>query len=76
MLYELTDTSEAACLFEGWQETLIYSCLQNKAWEACIEACFPKAKKVTRYAIKKKTQFDRDLFLKAKNNIWRSGEAW
>ena len=61
MLYELTDTSKAACLFEGWQETLIYSCLQNKAWEACIEACFPKAKKVTRYAIKKKTQFDRDL---------------
>ena len=29
MLYELTDTSKAACLFEDWQETLIYSCLQK-----------------------------------------------
>lgn len=27
-------------------------------WEACIQACFPQAKKVTRYAIKKKTVFD------------------
>ncbi len=32
---------------------------RNKAWEACIEACFPEAKKVTRYAIKKETRFDR-----------------
>lgn len=110
MLYELTDTSKAARLFEGWKETLIYSCLQkvmgkifvtdldspksamafvgcfafyagepdkelvlnkpagfvimtpqNKAWEACIEACFPAAKKVTRYAIKKDTRFDQKL---------------
>ena len=110
MLYELTDISKVAHLFEGWQETLIYSCLQkvmgkifvtdpeapraamayvgcfafyagapdkelvgnkpdgfvimvprNKAWEDCIEECFPKAKKVTRYAIKKDTQFDKDL---------------
>ncbi len=109
MLYELTDTSKAACLFEDWQETLIYSCLQkvmgkifvtnperpnsamayvgcfafyagepdrelvinkpegfvimvpqNKAWEVCIEECFPEAKKVTRYAIKKDTRFDND----------------
>ena len=29
MLYELTDTSKAARLFEGWKETLIYSCLQK-----------------------------------------------
>ena len=29
MLYELTDTSKVACLFEDWQETLIYSCLQK-----------------------------------------------
>ncbi len=113
MLYELTDTSKVTHLFEGWQETLIYSCLQrvmgkifvtdpdsprsamayvgcfafyageadrelvmnkpdgfvimtpqNKEWEACIEACFPEAKKVTRYAIKKKTQFDRDYLRK------------
>jgi GNAT superfamily N-acetyltransferase len=34
---------------------------QNKAWEACIEECFPKAKKVTRYAIKKDTKFDTDF---------------
>ena len=110
MLYELTDTSKAAHLFEGWKETLIYSCLQkvmgkifvtdldspksamafvgcfafyagepdkelvlnkpdgfvimrpqNRAWEACIEECFPAAKKVTRYAIKKDTRFDQKL---------------
>ncbi len=109
MIYELTDTSKVMHLFEGWQETLIYSCLQkvmgkifvtdldsshsamafvgcfafyagrpdqelvsnkpkgfvimvpqDKAWEACIESCFPGAKKVTRYAIKKDTQFDED----------------
>ncbi|MCR5338454.1 MAG: GNAT family N-acetyltransferase [Lachnospiraceae bacterium] len=109
MIYELNDTSKVMHLFEGWQETLIYSCLQkvmgsifvtdldspqsamayvgcfafyagqpdqelvsnkpkgfvimvpqNKAWEHCIEACFPSAKKVTRYAIKKDTQFDQD----------------
>ena len=107
MIYELTDTSKVKPLFEGWNETLIYSCLQkvmgkifvtdpdspvsamayvgcfafyagvpdkelvmakpegfvimtpqNKEWEACIETCFPAAKKVTRYAIKKDTQFD------------------
>ncbi|MBO6088842.1 MAG: GNAT family N-acetyltransferase, partial [Lachnospiraceae bacterium] len=110
MIYELTDTSKVAGLFEDWEETLIYSCLQkvmgkiyvtdlespksamafvgcfafyagepnkelvsnkpegfiimtpqNKAWEACIEECFPTAKKVTRYAIKKDTKFDTDF---------------
>lgn len=109
MIYELTDTSKVARLFEGWRETLIYSCLQkvmgkvyvtdmespgsamayvgcfafyagepnpelvrnkpdgfvimtpqNKAWEACIETCFPEAKKATRYAIKKDTRFDKE----------------
>ena len=29
MIYELTDTSKVAGLFEGWEETLIYSCLQK-----------------------------------------------
>ncbi len=107
MIYELTDTSKVKPIFEGWNETLIYSCLQkvmgkisvtdldsptsamayvgcfafyagvpnkelvmakpkgfvimtpqNKEWESCIETCFPAAKKVTRYAIKKHTQFD------------------
>ena len=109
MIYELTDTSKVAGLFEGWEETLIYSCLQkvmgkiyvtdledpksamafvgcfafyagepdkelvinkpegfvimtpqNKAWEACIEECFPTAKKAIRYAIKKDTKFDKE----------------
>jgi hypothetical protein len=110
MVYELTDTSKAAHLFESWEETLVYSCLQkvmgkvfvtdperpesamtyvgcfafyagepdrelvinkpkgfvimtpqNKAWEACIEECFPAAKKVTRYAIKEDTRFNKDM---------------
>lgn len=29
MIYELDDTSKAESLFEGWQETLIYSCIQR-----------------------------------------------
>ena len=29
MIYELTDTSKAEKLFEGWKETLIYSCIQK-----------------------------------------------
>lgn len=109
MIYELEDTEKVKSLFEGWQETLIYSCLQkvmgkvyvadvddpraalayigcfgflagkpdrilvenkpkgfsilvpqNKAWEELIEDVYPKAKKVTRYAIKKDTKFDID----------------
>lgn len=29
MVYELSDTSKVKHLFEGWQETLIYSCLER-----------------------------------------------
>ena len=29
VLYEIKDTSKVKELFEGWQETLIFSCLQN-----------------------------------------------
>lgn len=29
MIYELRDTKKAAALFDGWEETLIYSCLQG-----------------------------------------------
>ncbi len=29
MIYELTDTSKVKPIFEGWNETLIYSCLQK-----------------------------------------------
>ena len=110
MIYVLEDTSKAAPLFSGWEETLLYSCLekimghicvtdlqapasafayvgcfgffagvpeealldavpegysilapQNEAWAALIEARFAQAKKITRYAIRKDTRFDRDL---------------
>ena len=108
MIYELTDTSKAEALFAGWEETLIYSCLQkvmgkvfvtdiddpksamafvgcfgflageperelvtgkpdgfvimvpqDDRWSELIENCFPDARKVTRYAIRKDTVFDR-----------------
>ena len=29
MIYELEDTAKAASIFEGWEETLIYSCIQK-----------------------------------------------
>ena len=107
MVYEITDTTKVAPIFAGWEETLIYSCLQqvmgkiyvmdvenpksacafvgcfafyagepdeelikakpdgfvimtpqNDAWAKAIEKCFPSAKKVIRYAIKKNTKFD------------------
>ena len=100
-------------LFAGWQETLIYSCLQkvmgkvyvtdlvspasafafvgcfgffagkpdrelvlhkpegfvimvpqNENWSALIEECYPSAKRVIRYAIKKDTKFDVDMLRK------------
>ena len=34
---------------------------QNDAWARLIETCFPAARKVTRYAIKKDTQFQKDV---------------
>ena len=107
MVYELTDTSKVRNLFDGWQETLIDSCLQNvmgkvfvtdpehpvsafafvgcfgfyagepdrelvagkpdgfvimvprdERWSSLIEECFPSARRVTRYAIRKDTRFD------------------
>lgn len=109
MIYELEDTSIVTKLFEGWQETMVYSCLQkvmgkvfvtntdhpksvcayagcfafyagepdkeivknkpegfvimvprNEEWAELIEECYPGAKKVIRYAIKKDTIFDRE----------------
>ncbi|MCQ2531363.1 MAG: GNAT family N-acetyltransferase [Saccharofermentans sp.] len=109
MVYELNEISnDVKSLFGGWEETLIYSCLQqvmgkvfvtdvhrpksafayvgcfgflvgipdkellmnipagfsiltpsSKEWEELIEKCYPEAKKITRYAIKKDTVFDR-----------------
>lgn len=110
MVYEIKDKSTVKELFAGWQETLIYSCLQNvmgkiyvtdlaspvsafafvgcfgffagepdrelvmnkpsgfvimvpqnEKWSALIEECYPSAKRVTRYAIKKDTKFDVDM---------------
>ena len=29
MIYELNDTTKAEKLFDGWEETLVYSCLQK-----------------------------------------------
>lgn len=113
MIYEIEDTSKVKSLFDGWKETLIYSCLQkvmgkifvtdlenpksafafvgcfgffagepdrelvinkpegfvimapqNEQWATLIEECFPDAKRVTRYAIKKDTKFDVDQLQK------------
>ena len=109
MIFELQDTSKAEALFAGWNETLIWSCLQkvmgkvfvtdtdnprsamafvgcfaflggeperelllgkpegfvimtpqDERWSELIEECFPDARKVTRFAIRKDTVFDRD----------------
>lgn len=113
MIYEIEDTSKVKSLFDGWEETLIYSCIQkvmgkiyvtdledpksafafvgcfgffagepdrelvinkpegfvimvpqNEQWATLIEECFPDAKRVTRYAIKKDTKFDVDQLQK------------
>ena len=107
MMYEIKETEKVSHLFDGWQETLIWSCLQNimgkvyvadntkprsavaaigcfaffagepdpelikgmadgfvimvpqnEEWATLIEQCFPSAKRVIRYAIRKDTQFD------------------
>lgn len=118
MIYEIKDTSKVEELFKGWEETLIYSCLQkvmgniyvtdlnepksafafigcfgffagepnrelvmykpddfiimtpeNEEWAKLIEQCYPKAKKVIRYAIKKDTKFDVDLLKEYVNKL-------
>lgn len=109
MVYELHNLEKVSALFEGWQETLIYSCLQgimghiyvtdlenpksaaalvgsfafyagkpdrklledkpegfvimvpqDETWAMLIEECFPHAKRVARYAIRKDTKFDKE----------------
>jgi len=47
MVYKVTNNKSVEHLFSGWQETL-------------IEQFYPEAKKVTRYAIRKNTAFDRE----------------
>lgn len=110
MIYEIEDVAKVVPLFDGWQETMIRSCLQgimgrvlvtdrknpgsalafagcfgfyagepdrelvanrpgglvimtpqNENWARLIEDCFPSAKRVTRYATKKDTVFDKIL---------------
>ena len=118
MIYELKDTAKAEPLFEGWEETLIWSCLQqvmgkvfvtdpenprsalafvgcfcfyagepdrelvenkpegfvimvpqDERWAALIEQCFPSAKRVTRYAIRKDTRFDPEALRRERDRL-------
>ena len=113
MIYELKKLEKVNALFSGWQETMIYSCLQNvmghvyvtdlenpesalaflgcfgfyagepdrelvqekpegfvimvpqnEDWAKLIEECFPYAKRVIRYAMKKDTEFQEDALRK------------
>ena len=115
MLFELENTSKVKELFKGWEETMLFSCIQkimgkiyvtdlenpksafaflgcfgfyagkpdveivskkpegftimvpqNKEWAQLIEECYPSAKRVMRYAIKKDTIFDK---IKLQNEI-------
>lgn len=44
MIYELEDTSSVKGLFEGWQETLITSCLQKvMGWVFVTNLSEPKS---------------------------------
>lgn len=119
MIYEIADiTEKIKSLFEGWDETLVYSCLQqvmgkifvddiddpksayafvgcfafyagvpnkelvlnkpegfvimtplNNEWGKLIENCFPDANKVTRYAIRKDTVFNKELLQNTVNML-------
>ena len=118
MVYELKDTSKVLDLCEGWQETLIWSCLErvmgkvfvtdperpvsalafvgcfgfyagkpdrelvaakpdgfvimvprDEAWAALIGECWPDAKQVTRYAIRKDTRFDRTALKRERDSL-------
>lgn len=118
MVYELQNPAKVEALFAGWQETLIYSCLQkvmgkiyvtdlenpksafafvgcfgfyagepdrelvmhkpegfvimtpqNEAWAELIEHCFPAAKRVERYAIRKDTVFDKEALQQKANSL-------
>lgn len=122
MIYELKEISdEVKALFDGWEDTMIYSCLQqvmgkvfvtdkvnpkaayaytgcfafyagipdrelvknkpegftimvpaDESWAQMIEECFPDSKRVTRYAIRKDTVFDKDL-LKSMSDMLPQG---
>lgn len=124
MIYEIKQTKSAEKLFDGWQETMIWSCLQrvmghlyaddnekpesaaallgdfcflagkpshelaqyvcerrchefiimvpqNEAWAKLLESCYgERAKKVSRYAFKKKPDiFDMEVLNKAVDSL-------
>ena len=46
-------------LVAGKPDGFVIMVPQNEAWAAVIEECFPSAKRMTRYAIRKDTRFDR-----------------
>ncbi len=46
-------------LLEGKPAGFFIMVPENEAWSASLEECFPDCKRVTRYAIRKDTQFDR-----------------
>lgn len=121
-MIELVDTAKVKHLFDGWEDTMIYSCMQkvmgkiyvmdaenpqsalayagcfgfyagkperelllhkpevfeimvpeNEEWAKAIEECFPSAKRITRYAIKKNTTFD---MAKLQENLERLPEGY
>lgn len=124
MIFELKQTERAEALFEGWQETILWSCLQgvmgkiyvdslktpvsamarlgdfcflagkpnrelvlyepeedrrefrilvprDEAWAELVEECCgERAKRITRYAIKKEPEvFDREMLQKAVDGL-------
>ena len=118
MIYRLEDTSKVRDIFDGWEDTCVWSWLQkvmgtilvtdteapksaiavvgcfafcagepdrellmgkpagffvmvpeNEAWSALLEECFPDCKRVTRYAIRKDTKFDRAVLEQYRNTL-------
>ncbi len=118
MIYRLEDTSKVRDIFDGWEDTCVWSCQQkvmgtilvtdteapksaiavvgcfafcagepdrellmgkpagffvmvpeNEAWSALLEECFPDCKRVTRYAIRKDTKFDRAVLEQYRNTL-------
>ena len=109
MIYRLEDTSKVRDIFDGWEDTCVWSCQQkvmgtilvtdteapksaiavvgcfafcagkpagffvmvpeNEAWSALLEECFPDCKRVTRYAIRKDTKFDRAVLEQYRNSL-------
>ena len=54
-----TQEKQIGSLFKRNQKGLLFWYHKIGEWEELIEKCFPNGKKVTRYAIKKITRFDK-----------------